>query len=79
DSEQLVKIFTENNRNIFGLNKPVIEEGAAACLTIFEPPTNYFFEEKAILSKSKNSPFIGKEMNGKVIGIINKNKLVLND
>ena len=79
DSEQLVKIFTENNRNIFGLNMPVIEEGAAACLTIFEPATNYVFEEKAILSKSKNSPFVGKEMNGKVIGIINKNKLVLND
>ena len=78
DSEQLVKIFTENNRNIFGLTIPVIEKGASACFTIFEPDTNFIFEEKAILSKSKNSPFIGKEMNGKVIGIINKNKLVLN-
>ena len=79
DTEQLVKIFTENNRNIFSLNIPVIELGVTACLTIFEPDTNYVFEENAILSKSKNSPFVGKEMNGKVIGIINKNKLVLND
>ena len=78
DSEQLVKIFTENNRNIFGLTLPAFEKGAAACFTIFEPTTNYIFEEKDIVSKSKNSPFIGKEMNGKVIGIINKNKLVLN-
>jgi dihydroorotase len=78
DTELLVKIFTENNRNIFGLKMPVIEKSAAACFTIFEPSTNYVFDEKAILSKSKNTPFIGKEMNGKVIGIINKNKLVLN-
>ena len=79
NTEFLVKILTENNRNIFGLNMPVIEIDASACLTIFEPATNYTFEEKAILSKSKNSAFIGKEMKGKVIGIINKDKLVLNN
>ena len=79
NTELLVKIFTENNRNVFGLNMPVIETAAPACITIFEPATNYIFEERAILSKSKNSPFIGKESKGKVIGIINKNKLVLNN
>ena len=78
NTELLVKIFTENNRKVFGLNLPVIETAAVACLTIFEPATNYNFEEKDILSKSKNSAFIGKQMKGKVIGIINKNKLVLN-
>ena len=58
---------------------PVIEIDSFACLTIFEPETNYLFEEKAILSKSKNSPFIGQEMKGKVIGIVNKIRLVLNN
>ena len=79
NTELLVKILTENNRNIFSLNMPAIEIDASACLTIFEPAINYTFEEKAILSKSKNSAFIGKEMKGKVIGIINKDKLVLNN
>ena len=78
DTELLVKILTEQNRKIFKLKMPVFEIDATACITIFEPETNYIFEEKAILSKSKNSAFIGKEMKGKVIGIINKNKLVLN-
>ena len=78
DSELLVKIFTENTRNIFGQPLPVIDINAAACLTIFEPSTNSIFVEKDILSKSKNSAFIGKEMKGKVIGTINKNNLVLN-
>ncbi len=79
DTELLVKILAEQNRKIFGLTMPEIEIDAPACITIFEPATNYIFEEKAILSKSKNSAFIGKEMKGKVIGIINKNKLVLNN
>ena len=79
DSEHLVKIFTENNRKIFGLNMPAIEIDASACITIYEPSTNYIFKETAILSKSKNSPFIGQEMKGKVIGIVNKNRLVLNN
>ena len=79
NTELFVKIFTENNRNIFGLTLPIIDVNAVACLTIFETSTNFNFEEKDILSKSKNSAFIGKEMKGKVIGIINKNKLVLNN
>ncbi len=79
DTELLVKMLTEQNRKIFGLTIPGIKIDVPACLTIFEPATKYMFEEKAILSKSKNSAFIGKEMKGKVIGIINKNKLVLNN
>ena len=79
DTELLVKMLTEQNRKIFGLTMSEIEIDTPACLTIFEPETKYMFEEKAILSKSKNSAFIGKEMKGKVIGIINKNKLVLNN
>ena len=79
DTEMLVKMLTEQNRKTFGLTIPKIEIDARASLTIFEPATKYIFEGKAILSKSKNSAFIGKAMKGKVIGIINKNKLILNN
>lgn len=79
DTELLVKMLTEQNRKIFGLTIPRLDVDALACITIFEPDTKYLFKEESILSKSKNSPFIGKEMRGKVIGIINKNKLVLNN
>jgi dihydroorotase len=79
DTEALVKMLTENNRNIFDIAKPVIEENVTACLTIFEPNTEFIFEETMIVSKSKNSAFVGKKMKGKVVGIINKGRVVLND
>ena len=71
-------MLTEKNRNIFNIEIPTIEEGASACLTIFSPSEKYIFEESAIVSKSKNCAFIGKEMKGKVIGIFNKGKMILN-
>ena len=77
-ADAFVKMQTINARQIFGLAVPEIKEGEMACLTLFTPGTEYVFEEKMIHSKSKNSPFIGKTLKGKVIGIINKNKFELN-
>ena len=78
NTERLVKMLTENNRRIFDIPLPNIEEKAEACLTIFEPDTKYIFEENRIESKSKNSAFVGQMMQGKVIGIIHKGKSVMN-
>jgi dihydroorotase len=78
DTEALVKMLTENNRSIFNITKPSIEVGTKACLTIFEPNTEFVFEEKMILSKSKNSAFVGKMMKGKVVGVVNKGRIVMN-
>ena len=76
--DKLVNILAVNPRKIFGLQIPEIKEGAAACLTLFNTDEEYIFDEKMIKSKSKNSPFIGKKLKGKVIGIINKGKVELN-
>jgi dihydroorotase len=79
NTEALVKMLTENNRNIFDITKPIIEEGAKASITIFEPNTEFIFEEWMIVSKSKNAAYVGKMMKGKVVGIINKGKIILNN
>lgn len=78
DLDKLINILTENNRAIFGLTIPTIEVGSEACLTLFEPDKIWVFAENDILSKSKNSAFVGKQLKGKVVGIFNKNKWVAN-
>ncbi len=75
---QMIHTLSVASRSIFGLALPEIKEGAAACLTLFDPTAVYNFDESMIASKSKNSAFVGKELRGKVIGIINKNELVIN-
>jgi dihydroorotase len=65
-------------RRIFGLPVPEIKEGEPAVLTLYVPDAEYQFEENMIRSKSKNNPFVGKQLKGKVVGIINKNKISIN-
>ncbi len=75
NTEAFIKIITENNRAIFNIPVPKILINETACITIFEPNIEWVFEEKDIVSKSKNSAFVGKMMKGKVVGIVNKNTL----
>jgi dihydroorotase len=58
---------------------PKIAEGEKANLTLFRPDEEYVFEKKNIFSKSKNNAFIDKKLKGKVIGIINKDRLFLSE
>ncbi|MEO6254568.1 MAG: dihydroorotase [Ferruginibacter sp.] len=73
-----VQMQTINVRNIFGLPIPGIKEGETAILTLFIPDTEFVFENTMLHSRSKNSPFIGKTLKGRIVGIINKTKIELN-
>ena len=78
-AKDFVRMQTENVRNIFGQEIPSIMKGNKANLTLFNADEEYIFEEKNIFSKSKNNAFIGKKLKGKVIGIINGDKVFLSD
>jgi dihydroorotase len=78
EEEKIVKLLSANPRNLLGLSDATIKENEKACLTLFSPATEWTYEKNNIQSKSKNSPFIGKKLTGKVIGIINKEKVHLN-
>ena len=68
---EFIETLSVSPRKTFGLPIPEIKEGTTATLTLFNPTTKYTFEENNILSNCKNSAFIGKQLMGKVIGIIN--------
>ncbi|PPK95682.1 dihydroorotase [Nonlabens xylanidelens] len=77
-TDKAVELLT-NGYTVFNQDRPQIEEGQIANLTIFEPDTSYTFEKSNIVSTSKNSAFLGKTMKGKVIGIINNKKALWNE
>jgi dihydroorotase len=64
-------------KTIFGLENQNIQEGNSANITLFLTEDKWNFSKEAILSKSKNSAFLGHEMKGKAVGIYNKGKLIL--
>ncbi len=57
--------LSHNPRHILGISGGCLAEGEPADLAIIDPDIAYVLEEKNILSKSKNSPFIGKTLKGR--------------
>jgi len=75
----LVDILAYNPRRIFKVEIPVIQEGAKANLTFFLPNAKTVILKNDNTSLSENSPLWNETMNGKVVGVFNNGKLVLND
>lgn len=66
-----------NGKTVFGLEKNKIEVGQKASLSLFNTNEKSTFGKENILSKSKNSAFLGQTLKGKVYGIYNNGKLEL--
>lgn len=60
----LVKLTSYNPAKILGIDKGSIEIGKIADVTIFDPNEEYIYTEEDIVSKSKNTPYIGKTLKG---------------
>lgn len=71
---QLVEKMTVSPRRLLQLPVPAFEPGALANLTIFDPDLVWTFKQSDIFSKSKNTPFVGWHLKGKVLGVVNKNR-----
>ncbi len=76
--DKLVELFAINPRKILGLDVPTIQEGVSACITLFCPQEKWVLHPQHIQSMSANSPFIGKELTGRPVGIISNGQLIIN-
>ena len=67
DYMDMVRLMSYRPAEILGLNdRGQIKEEFKADLTIFNPDKEYIYTEEMIVSKSKNTPWIGKKLTGEV-------------
>jgi len=63
---KLIQLLTCNPRKNLGFDYDLFKIGTPAEITVLDPNVKWTFTKNDIFSKSKNSPFVGKEMNGKI-------------
>ena len=70
--EEKIAFISNHPRQIFNVELDGINEQSKANLTLFNTDLEWELKAEDLASKSKNSPFIGQNLKGKAIGIINK-------
>lgn len=65
-----------NAKSVFNVTNSEIAEGKPANISLFSTDDEWVFAKENILSKSKNSAFLGTKMKGKVIGIYNNKTFI---
>lgn len=76
--KDLIEMLAYRSKRALNLSIVEVEEGSPANLTLFDPKAKWTYKGKQIHSKSKNNPCINKELVGKVLAIVNNNRLVVN-
>lgn len=76
---QMVEKLTSRPAEIFKLDTGTLTEGREADITVFDPSAEYTVDVQKFKSKSKNSPFHGWKVKGKVKHTIVKGKVVYAD
>lgn len=66
------------NKLVFNVENPSIISNNKADVSLFTTEDNWTFGKENIVSKSKNSAFLGRKMKGKAIGIYNNGQLIIN-
>ena len=76
--DKTIDIMT-SGKSIFKIKDYTIEEESVANLSLFKVDKEYTFSKSDILSKSKNSAFLGMKMKGRALGVVIKEKHLINE
>jgi dihydroorotase len=77
-TRRLVDRFCQGPRTALGLDVPHIAEGNQAEITLFAPEHEWTFTEADIVSRSRNTPFLGYHFTGRALGIIAQGQVKVN-
>ncbi|MFN5149334.1 MAG: dihydroorotase [Flavobacteriia bacterium] len=79
DPKIVLNALSINARHIAEIPLTPIEKGNKADLTVYDPITTWRFDRELIISETVNTDFVGKQMKGSVVGVINNGKLALRE
>jgi len=72
---KLLELLITNPAKVIGIEPPSLRKGEKAEIVLFDPEEEYLVTEDFIQSKSKNTPFLGKTIKGRVKKVILKDKV----
>jgi dihydroorotase len=67
---QMAEKMSYNPAKVLRLDAGTITEGKAADIVIFDPDAEYTIDKNTFVSKSKNTPFHGRRVQGRVLTTI---------
>ncbi len=67
DETRLIELMSVNPARILGLAAGTLSTGAAADITLINPDLTFTYTEDQVVSKSKNSPFLGWKLQGRAV------------
>ncbi|WP_105616662.1 dihydroorotase [Vallitalea okinawensis] len=76
---ELIEKMSLNPSRVLGIQKGDISEGQVADIAIIDPKESYIIDKNMMASKSKNTPFHGRKVNGKVKYTIAEGHIIYSD
>lgn len=76
---RLVALMSTNPAGILGLPCGTLRQGSPADITMFDPDAAWAVDEKEFASKSRNTPFSGWKVKGRVVSVIVDGKVLMRD
>ena len=73
---ELVAKLTARPAHILGIPKGTLSPGSPADITVIDPSQGHTIDVSSFKSKSKNSPFDGWDVRGKVLFTLVKGKVI---
>ena len=67
DEQRLIELMSLHPARILGLPGGTLSIGAAADITVIDPDAVFTYTEDQVVSKSKNSPFLGWKLQGRAV------------
>jgi dihydroorotase len=67
DEHKLIELLSLNPARILGVEGGTLSAGARADVTVINPELQFTYIEEQVVSKSKNSPFLGAKLQGRAV------------